>query len=811
MRNLIDRVGKAWTSLLKTPGYLLTVLISLGASLGALVSIFGINSILLLEPLPYPAQDRLAVVQTELHRPGQTAIIDSNLVPIVDHLVKNQDHFEAMAVASYTSVKATYRGDTHRLSAAYVSSEYFPLLGATFAKGSYFASEKDSNLPQGVLSYRLWNDSFNADPELVGRAISVNNVAFKVVGILARSFEEPQLNGINWSTDLWLSWDHSKVKEAINNWGLFYDSVKVLSLLKSPDNFTRQEIARKLTARYAPMFVNNTVGISVFDDANLKLQIIPLDKYLIGDSYVSSLLMLGGMVALLIIVIANITNLVLARSAQKNRDYAVFASLGAKPMHIYKHILTECLVLMFVSGALALAISLAAMPYLVEMTKSSFPRAAHLSVGFVHVLFLNLMCLGLALFFAYLTYKQTDYRHLALSLNSSGKGNVKQVSKKTRQILVTSQVIISTLLLTAILTLTTQSLRIWVEPVHVDTQDTYLTRMQSKGKESLSDDAVTQMMLNLRDGLRQMHVFEEVSLSSRWPYSSQWGLMLTKGPGAKEVFNINMTPIDESWLPMFDVDLLSGRNFTDYDVKSQANIIMINESAARLMSSQPDKILGERFYWDSPEAFVEVVGVIKDVKMPGTEQKPMVYTPQNAEQFLVLKSKKGRLMNGQSFAEYVSQVNPSVDVAMFMDLHALYTKRRAPEKIMIAMSLVLSAVTLALVALGLYGILNYQVSMRRFEFGIRMSLGAKGSHIIKQCFVETIVPSMIGIMLSVLIGALIYINFTDGIESVIQNASSAWILPMIMSIGMIASIIMINCIVPLRPIVTKPPVNSLRL
>lgn len=810
MKNFIDSARKAWKSLLKVPGYLLTVIISLGASLGALVSVFGINSILLLEPLPYPDQDRLALLQTELHRPGKSEITDSNLMPVVDHLIKNQDQFESMAVASFTSTKATYRGDSYGLSAAYVSNEYFPLLGANFVHGNDFDSEQTLSLPLGVLSHRLWTENFDADPEIVGRSISVNNVSFKVVGVLAQSFEEPQLNGINWSTDLWLTWQHGNVKEAINKWGLFYDSVKVLALLNKDDEIAAAEIARKLTSRYSPMFVDNTVGISVFNDAELKIEIVPLAKHLIGDSYVSSLLMLGGMLALLMIVVANVTNLVLARAAQKNRDYAVFASLGAKPLHIYQHILAECAIVMFIAGAFALTISLVATPYLVDMTKSTFPRVGHLSVGFGEIIFLTLMCIALALLFAYLTYKQTDYRHLVLSLNSSGKGNVKQVSRKTRRILVTSQVLIASLLLTAILTLTTQSLKIWFEPVLVDSHDTYLTRMQFKGNEKLSDEATHQMMLNLRDGLRSMNVFEQVSLSSRWPYSSQWGLMLSKVRGDKDVFNINMTPIDESWLSLFKVELLKGRNFTEYDVKTQANIFMVNESAARIMSPNLD-ILGERFYWEGPSDYFEVVGIIKDVKIPGTEQRPMVYTPQNLEQFLVLKSKKGVIIDNKSFTEHVSQVNPSLDVAMFMDLHALYTKQRAPEKVMIAMSLVLSFVTIAVVALGLYGILNYQVNMRRFEFGIRMSLGAKGIDIIKQCFVETLVPSMIGVIVSILIGSVIYINFASNIETVIHNAATAWMVPLLMSVGIITIIILITCIVPLRPIVTKPPVNSLRL
>lgn len=809
MRQIISSISKAWSSLLGSPAYLLTVVLSLGVSLGALVSVFGINSILLWKPLPYPEQDRLAIVSTELLKQEKVQFSGSHTLPMVDHLMKHQDQFESLAITYFNTVNANYRGDSHRLSAAYVSNEYFPLLGASFKYGSDFKSQTDPLLPYGVLSYKLWTKKFNSDPNLLGRSISINNVTFKLVGILSPSFEEPEIFNIGRETDIWLSWQHAGLDDDKNKWGLFYDSVKLIALLKKSKSSSIQNVARKLTDRYAAMYHENNLDASGAQEKSLKVTLVPLAKYLIGDSYVSSLLMLAGMLGLLAIVVANVTNLILARSAQKNRDYAVFASLGAKPKHIYQHILIECGVLMSVSGVLALTISLAASPYLIDITKDSFPRVSQLSFGFSELIFLISVCTALSFLFAFLTYKQTDYRHLVLSLKSSGKGNGKQVSKKTRRFLIMSQVIIATLMLTSTLTILTQSLKIWFEPVTVDVRDTYLTRIQLKGGEKLNDEASTQMMIQLRDELRKANAFEEVSFSSRWPYSSRWGLTLSKEPGDQEEFNINMTPIDESWLSLFNVELLKGRNFTEYDVKSQAKLILVNESAAKTMSPEKD-IVGQRFYWSSLDSHVEVVGMIKDVKIPGTEQKPLLYTAINSELFLVIKSKKDQTLSDKSFSEYLRQANPSLELGMFMGLEPLYNKRRAPEKTMIAMSLGLSLITIAIVAMGLYGILSYQVNMRRLEFGIRMSLGAKASHIIRQCFMETLMPSMIGVSFSLVSGIIIFINFASQIETVIMAASTAWILPFLVSLGLILCLILLSCVIPLKPIVSMPPVNSLR-
>jgi putative ABC transport system permease protein len=809
-----NEMKRAVRSLSRAQGFVLTIVITLGLLLGAIICIFSLNWLLLVKPLPYPEQHRLVYVKGQSLKDKVVVRDDSHIYPVLTEIYQDAENFDSVALISYNDNIIANLPDTPRMDMTYVSPEYFTLLDMPVVLGRPFSVVEGvgDNRPVAVISYKTWQHYFKGSKDVLGKKILIGITRFTIVGVAAENFEEPELHGNTWNTQVWLPWDYNEIKansKRENNWSKLADHTKLIGRLKelSVDSNHLAIISQKLTSQMAEKHRRNNDEV-VSRKFSIALEVQILDKRILGDSHTTALLMFVGVFMLLCIAGTNVTNLFFARSAQMQRALAIRSALGASPMHLFKVMLAETIIIMSLAALLAGFVAMPGMKLLIELSKDHFPRVHTLHFGWVEAIFLLVSTVLLAILFAWLVCKQINYRKLVNSLQSGGKGGGLQVAKKNRYTIILIQVALAGVLLTSTLTLLSQSLVLWLTPQSVETQGRYLLRANVRlgGDENrLHGDALKEMI----DQLPYDASIEQVSHSNTWPY---WGhnMLLSDKLGSGDTFSLSGSGIDENWLSFYNVQLLRGRNFTRAELDDGARVLLVNQSAANLIATDAH-VVGKRLHWHGSDKLYTVVGVIEDIALPGVNVEPQIHYPSSSyDNNIAIKMVAGQTLEREKLSKLLDDINGRLYVSRLIDCDELYRSQLARDRLIVGISFAISSLTLFIVGIGLYGILSYQVQLCRSELGIRLAIGAKPNDIFRFVIIDTLKPASIGLATSLLIGAGIIRFYRHEISALISGGETAWVFPALISLSFILSVIFLACYLPLRYVVNQPPIYSLR-
>lgn len=807
---------RAWLNLSRAQGFVLTVVITLGLTLGAVVCMFGLNWLLLVEPLPYPDQQKIVYIKGELYKDHKLVSEDSHAYPVLMALYRDrtETEFESIALLSYNDNIIKNVPNTPRVGFTYVSPEFFSILKIPMALGRPFSDAEgvDTQRPVAVISYSAWKRYFSGATDVIGKKIVTGNNTFEIVGVTAQNLAEPELLDNSWSTDVWLPWDFNERKldgSAEGDWSNSFDHYKAIARLSAKNKTSQylQSISEKLSN-----WLNSTRKNSVTDPAlreyDIAIKIMPIDKKILGDNYLTSLLMLAATVALLCIAVTNVANLFYSRSASLRRTLAIQSAIGAKPIHIFKLLFSETLIICALAAVLAGIVSHLGTNILIDVASNNFPRIETLGFGIPELLFLILATLLLALIFAFLIQRTIDYRVLINSLQSSGKGSGLQISKKTHQRLIFSQVMVSGILIMATLVLSFESLKKLTAEKPVATEGRYLVRinfMRNEGDTTSPMDALRDFV----NRFPQSPMIEKVSYSSVWPY---WGYntVISQSEGSLKTISVAASEIDENWLDLFDVSILQGRNFTQAEVKDKNDVVMINQAAAKLISAAHGDIIGSRIFWPSQEKSYEIVGVVKNTDLPGSSTQPRIFSMAAINGDVIFKTKDGQVMSRERLSEILKGINSRLYVSLLRDWDQFYDDQMARDRLTLYVSFAVSTLTLFLVGVGLYGVLSYQVRLRRYELGVRMALGAKPKTIIELLIRDTSRHAGIGLLGSFIIGGILYIFPGSKLDLFSAITIGSLLLPLLVTLTFIVLVVLFTCYFPVRSVVNEQPIFSLR-
>ena len=807
---------RAWLSLSRAQGFVLTVVTTLGLTLGAVVCMFGLNWLLLVEPLPYPDQQEIVYIKGEVYKDHKLVSEDNHAYPVLMSLYRDKTitEFESIALLSYNDNIIKNVQNTPRVGFTYVSPEFFSILKIPMALGRPFSEAEgvDSLRPVAVISYSAWKRYFAGTADVIGKRIVTGNTTFEIVGVTAKNLAEPELLDNSWSTDIWLPWDFNERKldgNAEDDWSNSFGHYKAIARLSAKNNTKNylQSIGDKLSN-----WLNSTRKNNLTDPAlreyDIAINIMPIDRKILGDNYLTGLLMLSATVALLCIAVTNVANLFYSRSASLRRTLAIQSAIGAKPIHIFKLLFFETLIICMLAAVLAGMVSHFGTSILIDVASNNFPRIETLGFGIPELFFLILVTLLLAFIFAFLIQRTIDYRVLINSLQSSGKGSGLQISKKTHRRLIFSQVMVAGVLIMATLLLSIESLKKLTAEKPVVTDGRYLVRINFMRNEG----DTTSPMDVLRDFVNkfpQSPMIEKVSYSSVWPY---WGYntVISQDEGSLKTISIAASEIDENWLNLFGVGMLQGRNFTQSEVKDDDDVVMVNQAAAKLISADTGKIIGTRIFWPSQGKNYKIVGVVENTDLPGASIQPRMFSVAAINGDVIFKTKDGQAMSRERLSEILSAIDSRLYVSLLRDWDQFYDDQMARDKLTLYVSFAVSALTLFLVGVGLYGVLSYQVRLRRYELGVRMALGAKPRTIIEFLVRDTSRHAGIGLLGSFIIGSILYIFAGSKVYLFASITIGSLLLPLLVTLAFITLIVLFTCYFPARSVVNEQPIFSLR-
>lgn len=806
MKQIIYQQKQAWASLKKKGGFVATVVTTMGTTLGALLCILTLAYLLILQPLPYPEQDKLYnVVHAIGDKIGETNA-DSFTYPGLIHLYKNQDVFEQAALINYGQDVLTSLPNQPTLNTSYASPEWFELLDAPMQLGRKFEATEalDTFNPVTILSYSLWQKEFAGRPDILDTKVAFSGVSYRVIGVLAKRFIEPQIKTTGMTSDIWFPWDYNLDVRMKERWGNISGSLTLVGKLKPSLSVMQAE--QTITPLVNDIWVENVVSIPFFKGWSIQMKLQTLQSVILGESQKTVYLLLAGVFGLVLIAFANIANLFMSRTAEQQRQLAIYAALGAKKSHLFRALLAESSLLMFLSILLALAIAACGFYLLQTQLAAVLPRVNELSLNLFTVVAAVFLALLFAVLFAFLSSKMINYRALNSMLQSSGKGTGVQVSKRFRQALIVSQVAIATVLVFANISLFSEAVNTISKPTGFTVDNMTQVILSVSAAEMPPEEEVASVMTEFKKKLLELPQVEEISHSRS--VLSGFNLWALTAVASNQNFTPESKGVSANYFSMMGQTLLEGDFISVTDVKDHNMVMVVNDVFAQRLNPEGSALGMQISSGGGPDAFT-IIGVVKGVSMPGRADIPMrVYTPAGlATTQMTLKLKQGQTVSREEVVSAITSVSSlyalfSLDVLLDMQQQRLFTQYATAIT-----TAVLAIITLFLASIGLYGILSYGTQMRRFELGTRMAIGAKRKQLVGLIVKDNAWVIALGIVTSMVLMLLIYIACKDMIAAYL---GFELLVVFALTIVVISLLSLFACYWPLRQFINQPAIHSLR-
>jgi len=808
-------VKQAYLSLKRKPLFVFSVVSTMGITLGALLCVLTLAYVMLIKPLPYPEHDRLFVAEHKIINAKKETQTVAFSYPGLVHLYKSKAVFEQSAMIYYGQDVIISHDNQPLVNTTYVTPEFHQVLASPIAVGRMFeASEAlDTNNPVAMLSYNTWQQEFDGSADILKQKITLSGVSYRIIGVLAKNFAEPKLAKMGRETKVWLPWDFNPERtEVRQNFGNIKSNFKFIGQLTK--GTTQSQAQQLLTPLVSEHWQKGFVAkYNFFQGWSVDMQVRSLQEVILGDRESIAIMLLAGVIGVVLIACANISNLFMSRTAEKQRQMAIQAAIGASRKRLFKGAFAETSLLMFMSIILALVVAKIGFTIMQLYLAGVLPRINELSFNLITLGSAVFLTLAFAFFFAKLSVRIINYNALNTALQSSAKGSGLQVSKKTRQVLIASQVALATVLVFANISLLKDAIKTINTPIGFVTNNISTLILSFSSTDLLSEEETKPIMAEIMKKLEALPQVESISQGSS-PLDGFGIKALTK-----HTDNVKYIPhfkrIDQRYFTLIEQQLLQGENITIGDRRDNNNVMIINQAFAKQLKADGDVIGMQLSSIGEPD--FKIIGIVKDITIPGqtafgsddmAATVPRSYAPNSLnEQQFMLKIKAGQSVSRQQLGKLLAEVDSRYAVLNFNAASDILTKSLFTEITTAVTTAVLASLVFLLAGIGLYGVLNYGTQLRRFELGTRMAIGSKRKHLVSLIIGDNIKAVLVGFIGSVLLFAFSYIVLREYIQPLLN-----WqVLPMILvTLVLIILLTLFACYWPLRQYINKPAIFTLR-
>jgi putative ABC transport system permease protein len=731
-----------WRVLLASPAFALAAIAALAIGIGGNTAIFAVVNTILIQPLPYKSPERLAIVwEHNLPRDRRSNVVSpGNYL----HWREMNSVFAEMASVSMT-FRAAYTGDgePEEVMLQIVNATLFPMLGIDAAIGRVFTAEEDR--PQAnrvvLLSDRFWRRRFASDPHVINRGIHLGGDLFTVVGVLPPGFSILDKN-----VDVWVPAGFSaEARTPLGRWTMVIARLKEkVTFVQAQGDMTR--IASQLTAMFPTV------------DTGWTARVVPLKEQLTGDVRPALFVLLGAVGFVLLIACANVANLLLARATTRHRELAVRAALGADRRRLIWQMLSESLLLSALGGVAGVALAWWGLSFVrrVVAASVSIPRLELVSINGRVLFFAAAVAGGSCLLFGVIPALASSGTSLTDALREGGRTGTQARGRRARQTLVVVEVALALMLLVGAGLLVRSFVRLMHVNPGFDPSQT-LTMKVTLPSANYRDDGQTIAFFD--------RLFERIDSLPGVQAAGGISFLPLNGLGAGTSFTIEgqepprlgEEPVSEvkvvthDYFKAMGIPLLRGRFFDGRDAAPNTRRVIVSQSLVEKYFGDKDPI-GQRIVlsWNNKGAD-EIVGVVGDVRSVALETQSLgaSYLPpaRFAYPFMSVAVKTARtgLDIVPTFLSAVHEMDPNVPVSEIRTMSEVIAVSTAERRLTMLLLIVFSGVALVLASVGIYGVINYSVTQRTQEIGIRMALGAQRRDVVRMVVGNAIILTAIGI------------------------------------------------------------------
>ncbi len=761
MLTLLQDLRFAIRQLRKSPGFALTTVLTLALGIGATTAIFSLISTVLLRPLPFPEPDRVMSAMALQTSGGAAGIAENLSYPdFFDWRTRNHS-FEALASFHPDDRALTGAGSPQHLESQTVSSEFFRVLGVNPMVGRGFvADDEKPGAHAAVLSHETWQSIFGADPNIVGRTITLDGKNYNVVGVMPKGFQFPIQNP---SAALWTTLaDDTADKDPLTAQRGAH-MVHLVGRLKPGVSIVQARadldlIARNLAAQYP--------------DSNKQFPsavVVPELENLVGNTRPALHVLFAAVMLVLLIACANVAGLMLTRTSRRRQEIAVRAAMGATRFGIIRQVLVESVFLSLCGGALGVALAVVLLKTMVHFVPQNLPRLDQVAVDGTVMGFAALASILTGVLFGVLPAWRMSRLDPSLALRegtrsvTSGRGQ-----HRLNSILVVAETAIGLVLLVGAGLLIHSFVRVLnVDPGfdshHVLTVDLGMSDTQ------YPDLKKVHFYEQLLPRLAALPGVETVSAGYPLPLSEHnigIGFAIEGRPVAKgDEPDAPVTIVTPDFFRTMRIPMLSGRAFLTTDDSKAPAVIIINQAFARKYFPGEDPI-GKRMKPGLGDGIMnepmrEIIGVVGDVKRKGitAEMPAQYYLPFKQAIILdptvVLRTAGDPLSLIGPLRAQLAQVDSNVPLFDIKTLDDYVSLSAAQPRFQTVLITFFAAMALLLSAIGLYAVLSYMVAQRTMEIGLRLALGAQRGDVLGLILRRGLILAVTGLAIGIFVSLLL--------------------------------------------------------